>query len=114
MGGYPDGCTQATHDRAFNELGPSPEEADVTRFTCGHYGREEDGTWLGEAKVGGEFLCDDCYERRVSEAMFWADHLEAQDKIKAFLLKWCDPKPEYSGITAHEIAGLLLKELGKP
>jgi hypothetical protein len=24
--GYPDGCTQANHDRAFNELGPSPAE----------------------------------------------------------------------------------------
>lgn len=24
--GYPDGCSQATHDRAFNELGPSPAE----------------------------------------------------------------------------------------
>lgn len=24
--GYPDGCTQATHDSAFNELGPSPAE----------------------------------------------------------------------------------------
>lgn len=24
--GYPDGCTQSTHDRAFDELGPSPEE----------------------------------------------------------------------------------------
>ena len=24
--GYPDGCTQADHDRAFNELGPSPAE----------------------------------------------------------------------------------------
>lgn len=25
-GGYPDGCSQADHDRAFGELGPSPEE----------------------------------------------------------------------------------------
>lgn len=24
--GYPPGCTQADHDRAFNELGPSPAE----------------------------------------------------------------------------------------
>ena len=24
--GYPDGCTQATHDRAFDSLGPSPDE----------------------------------------------------------------------------------------
>ncbi len=26
MNGYPDGCTQSTHDRAFDELGPSPAE----------------------------------------------------------------------------------------
>lgn len=24
--GYPDGCSQSDHDRAFGELGPSPEE----------------------------------------------------------------------------------------
>lgn len=24
--GYPDGCSQADHDRAFDELGPSPAE----------------------------------------------------------------------------------------
>lgn len=26
MNGYPSGCTQSTHDRVFDELGPSPAE----------------------------------------------------------------------------------------
>lgn len=59
--GYPDGCTQADHDRAFNELGPSPEEADVVRLDCGHYDTEDHGE-----EVGGKLVCPKCFDERVA------------------------------------------------
>lgn len=31
--------------------------------------------------------------------------------VAEFLTKWCDPKPEFSGVMAHTLAGYLLKEL---
>ncbi len=60
MNGYPDGCSQADHDRAFGESlsdGPGDE---VVRLDCGHYDTED----RGEA-VGGKLVCPRCFDERL-------------------------------------------------
>lgn len=49
MSNYPPGCTQADHDRAFDNLGHDPNEPEVVKLDCGHYGTEESAERLGNA-----------------------------------------------------------------
>lgn len=56
--GYPDGCDQNTHDRAFGELSSEPDD-DVVRLDCGHYDTE-----LRGEEVGGKLVCPKCFDAR--------------------------------------------------
>jgi hypothetical protein len=56
--GYPDGCTQSTHDAAFGELSEAPG-VDVVRLDCGHWDTEDHGE-----PVGGKLICIKCFEAR--------------------------------------------------
>lgn len=58
MNGYPDGCSQSDHDRAFGELG-NPPDVDVVRLDCGHYDTEDRGE-----QVGGKLVCPRCFDER--------------------------------------------------
>jgi hypothetical protein len=62
MSNYPPGCSQATHDRAFDELGPVPHEPEVVRLDCGHYDTEENGE-----QAGGKLVCSRCFDARQKE-----------------------------------------------
>ena len=54
--GYPDGCTQADHDRAFDQALSEPPDEDVVRLDCGHWGTEDAAETLADKKV-----CERCY-----------------------------------------------------
>lgn len=55
--GYPDGCTQADHDRAFGELGPSPEELAAEADADNDLARD-DACWDNVREVELEELHD--------------------------------------------------------
>jgi hypothetical protein len=60
--GYPDGCSQADHDRAFGESLSEPPDVDVVRLDCGHYDTEDHGDWHAD-----KLLCPDCYAVATSD-----------------------------------------------
>lgn len=53
--GYPDGCTQADHDRAFGESLSEPPDEDVVRLDCGHWGTED-----AAYRIGARLVCSKC------------------------------------------------------
>jgi len=57
MNGYPDGCSQADHDRAFGESLSEPPDVDVVRLDCGHYDTEDRGEW-----IDGKLICSRCVD----------------------------------------------------
>jgi hypothetical protein len=60
--GYPDGCSQADHDRAFGESLSEPPDVDVVRLDCGHYDTEGHGDWHVD-----KLLCPKCYDVATSD-----------------------------------------------
>jgi hypothetical protein len=87
--GYADG-TQADHDRAFGESGSQPDD-DVVRLDCGCYDTEDRSEPIGDKRV-----CHKCHDAAV-------------DKVKAILLEHADPRPQYDGVTAYEIATMIIE-----
>lgn len=38
-------------------------------------------------------------------------YLHPKRIIQEFLYRYCDPQPQYTGMTTHELAGMLLRQL---
>jgi hypothetical protein len=53
--GYPDGCTQADHDRAFSESLSEPPDSDPIQADCKHWAEEDSCEW-----IDGKLLCPAC------------------------------------------------------
>lgn len=80
MNGYPDGCTQADHDRAFGELSTEPDD-DVVRLDCGCYGVED-----AAMELGAGLVCLKCYERaeKIGQALAGLEIPALIDALKMY------------------------------
>ncbi len=72
-GYYPDGCTQADHDRAFGESLGEPPEADVVRLDCSHWGTEDSA-----CQIGDRLICVDC-EQRLHQQLYAGELISKDD-----------------------------------
>lgn len=88
MSGYPDGCTQRTHDEAFGELGPSPGELAAEADAQNDEEREApQGT---PQNVDDDYGEDFGFDRDLVENVFKDDSKEARSSMK---LSWYVDEP---------------------
>lgn len=64
MNGYPDGCTQADHDAAYDRPKDQEPDEDTISADCGHHWSESGCEW-----VNGLLVCPRC----VDAAEVWDD-----------------------------------------
>jgi hypothetical protein len=55
MYAYPEGCSQSTHDRAFNESLSEPPDSNPIQADCKHWAEEDLCEW-----IDGKLVCPKC------------------------------------------------------